>query len=132
MSEAKTGGKKRSEHRQKGRVVPFRVSPEEYAHLKWLAERERLTLGSYVRDRALPKLPSGEFAPPTTRARRRPVVEQAVLSQLVAQIGKSGGLLNQIARRINQGEAVTQREIQAALAEHRQILAAVIVALGRG
>ena len=40
---------KRSEQRHKSRVVPFRVSPQEYATLTHLADREGLTVGSYIR-----------------------------------------------------------------------------------
>jgi hypothetical protein len=123
MNGVEQSAKKRSETRQKGRVVPFRVSPDEYTELTRLAEREGLSLGSYVRSRSLEK--------PTTRAVRRPVVEEAVLSKLVAQLGRIGNNLNQIARGIHFGERFTQEEIQTALAQHRQILAAVIEALGR-
>lgn len=63
---------KRSEIRQKGRVVPFRVSDAEYAELTQLADRAGLTLGSYIRSRSLEK--------PTTRARRRPPAEVQVLT----------------------------------------------------
>ncbi len=123
MSEAGMGVKKRSETRQRQRRFQIRILESEYAELARLAEREGVTIATYIRSKTL--------TAPTTRAVRRPVVEQAVLSQLVAQLRRVGSNLNQIARGINQGEAVTQGEIQAALAEHRQILAAVIVATGR-
>ena len=49
----------------------------------------------------------------------------------VTELGRSGNNLNQIARALNSGETATIDQIQAALKEHRQILAAVIETLGR-
>lgn len=115
--------KKPSEHRQKNRIANFRVTPDEYREIETNAERGGLTFGSYLRTRAL--------MAPTTRAMRRPVVERVILSKLVAELGRSGNNLNQIARALNSGEAVIIDAIQAALKEHRQILAAVIETLGR-
>lgn len=115
--------KKPSEQRQKTRIANFRATQEEYRQIETNAEREGLTFGSYLRTRAL--------TAPTTRAMRRPVVERVILSKLVAELGRSGSNLNQIARAMNSGDTVTTDQIQSALAEHRQILAAVIETLGR-
>lgn len=123
MTGAESSVKKRSEQRKKGRIVPFRVSDDEHAELTQLAARERLTIGSYVRKRALAK--------PTTRAMRRPTVETVALASLLAAMNKNGSNLNQIARRLNSDEVVAIQEIQTALAEHRQILANIIQATGR-
>ncbi|TXI24140.1 MAG: plasmid mobilization relaxosome protein MobC [Nitrosomonas sp.] len=123
MDGAGSSVKKRSETRQKTLMVGLRATPAEYAELKQLAEREGLSVASYIRSRAL--------AAPTTRARRRPPIEAQLLGNLLAQLGKIGSNLNQIARGINQGELVTQGDIQAALGEHRQILASVIGMLGK-
>lgn len=123
MNGAEQGAKKRSENREKQRRLTVRFSPVEREQLETFADRAGLTLGSYVRSRSLEK--------PTTKAVRRPVVQQAILSKLVAQLGRIGNNLNQIARGLNQGENITQHQIQPALAEHRQILAAVIEAMGR-
>lgn len=107
----------------KNRIANFRVTPDEYRQIETNAEREGLTFGSYLRTRAVET--------PTTRAMRRPVVERVILSKLTAELGRSGNNLNQIARALNSGETATIDAIQAALAEHRQILAAVIETLGR-
>lgn len=115
--------KKPSEQRQKHRIANFRVTPDEYREIETHAERGGLTFGSYLRTRAL--------TAPTTRAMRRPVVERVILSKLVAELGRSGNNLNQIARGMNSGDKVTTDQIQSAMAEHRQILAAVIETLGR-
>lgn len=112
MSDIETGAKKRSEHRQKGRVVPFRVSPDEYAQLTRLADRAGLTVGSYVRSRALEN--------PTTRARRKPAIEQVAVSRLIGELGSVGSNLNQLARKANSGNFITG-EILAALTLIREI-----------
>jgi hypothetical protein len=77
---AQKNGKKRSESRQKGRVLSIRVSEAEQQEVEALAEREGLTVGSYVRSRTL--------IHPTTRAVRRPVVEVQVLTKLLAELGR--------------------------------------------
>ena len=101
----------------------MRFSPTEREELEALADRAGLTLGSYLRSRSLEK--------PTTRAVRRPPLELQALAHLQNGISKIGSNLNQIARRLNSGELVLTAEIQAALAEHRQILAAIILTLGK-
>lgn len=124
MQERGQAAKKRpSEQRQKHRIANFRVTPEEYQQIEVNASHAGLTAGSYMRSRSL--------AAPTTRAMRRPVVQQVILSRLTAELGRSGSNLNQIARAMNSGETVVIDQIQSALAEHRQILAAVIETLGR-
>jgi len=112
MSGTEQAVKKRSEHRQKGRVVPFRVSPDEYAELEQLADRAGLTLGSYIRSRCLEK--------PTTRARRKPAIEHVTVSQLIGELGRVKNNLNQLARKANSGNFMTQ-EILAALAVIQEI-----------
>lgn len=115
--------KKRSEARQKQERLTVRFTPAEREELEALADRDGLTLGSYVRSRSLEQ--------PTTRAVRRPTVAVQVLGGLLAQIGKIGSNLNQIARQLNQGATLPLSEIETALGEHRQILAAIITALGK-
>ena len=123
MQEA--GQKKRSgsDQRQRGRTVGFRVMPEEYQQVSALAARAELTVASYVRSRALAK--------PTTRATRKPAINFLALSTLQASLNKSGSNLNQIAKHLNRGDSIALSQIEAALAEHRQVLAAIITALGR-
>ena len=120
---AEEQGRKRSERRQKGKVLSVRVSPAEHQVVEAHAEREGLSIGSFVRSRILEK--------PTTRAIRRPPVEVQTLSILQASLNKVGSNLNQIARAINSGDRFTIDDIQTALKEHRQILAAIIETLGR-
>ena len=113
MNGVEQSGKKRSENRQKGRVVPFRVSPEEYTELTRLAAREGLSLGSYVRSRSLEK--------PTTRAVRRPVPEVQKLSKLLADLGRIGSNINQLAKRANSGDMPLAGDIRETLAACRLV-----------
>src|SRR5690349_8693889 len=98
--------KKRSEARQKQERLTVRFTPAEREELEALADREGLTLGSYVRSRSLEQ--------PTTRAVRRPTVAVQLLGGLLAQIGKIGSNLNQIARQLNQGATLPLSEIETA------------------
>lgn len=123
MTGAEQGAKKRSESRQKQERLTVRFTSAERDELETLADRAGLTLGSYVRSRSLEN--------PTTRAMRRPPVEVQALSTLQARLNKVGSNLNQIARGLNMGATPLIQDIQAALAEHRQILAEIITTLGR-
>ena len=98
-----------SERRQKGRIVPFRVSETEYAELDALAEREGLSIGTYVRERVLKA--------PTTRPIRRPVVESSF--HLAPWPAPPSEQHNQTARRVSMGDTLSR---QCTLAACRQIL----------
>ncbi len=112
-----------SDRRQKGRIVPFRVSATEYEELDALAEREGLTIGSYVRSRVLTL--------PTTRAIRRPVVEVELLRRYLNELHKIGSNINQTARRVNMGDTPLAAEIQTTYAACREIARRVTELLSR-
>ena len=112
-----------SERRQKGRIVPFRVSATEYEELDALAEREGLTIGSYVRSRVL--------TIPTTRAIRRPVAEVKLLTSMLAELHKIGSNINQTARRVNMGDTPLAADIQTTYAACRDIARRVTDLLSR-
>jgi hypothetical protein len=112
-----------SERRQKGRIVPFRVSATEYAELDALAEREGLTIGSYVRSRVL--------TTPTTRAIRRPVAEVELLRRYLNELHKIGSNINQTTRRINMGDTPLADEIQTTYAACREVARRVTAILNR-
>lgn len=112
-----------SETRQKERRFTFRLSAEEYAQLDALAEREGLTIGSYIRSRAL--------TVPTTRAIRRPVVEVDLLRRYLNELHKIGSNINQTARRVNMGDTPLAADIQTTYAACRDIARRVTELLTR-
>jgi hypothetical protein len=67
---------------------------------------------------------------PGPRTRRRPSPDMAMLAKLLAEMGKSGSNLNQIAYHLNSGETVSVPELAEAIAEHRAVANAIMQALG--
>lgn len=115
--------KKRSETRQRQRRFQIRILDTEYAQLQQFAEREGLTIASYIRAKAL--------ATPTTRAIRRPVVEVQVLTRLLGELHKIGSNINQTARRVNMGDTPLSSEIASTLAACRHVARQVTDLLNR-
>jgi uncharacterized protein (DUF1778 family) len=112
-----------SETRKRGPKINFRVSESGLAKIQAAAERAGLTVGSYVRSRALRN--------PTTRAVRRPPLATAQLAQLLGLLGAAGGELQRIASRLAGGEAPKGTDIDAALTEFRAAAASIQQALGK-
>jgi hypothetical protein len=110
-----------SEVRKRAPIIGFRASDEERAVIEAAAQRAGLTVGSYVRSRAL--------STPTTRAVRRPPVETAQLAQLLGILGVAGGALQDIAKQ--HAPAAVSAELSAALKDFREAAAAILQALGK-
>lgn len=105
----------------------FRVTAAERAAITEAASRAGLAPGSYVRAALLTKSLGG--APP--RAVRALPVERQSLATLLAQIGRAGGLLNQLAKAGNSGLPVDASEIAPALADLRAVRDEIRALLGR-
>jgi len=103
--------------------IGFRATAEERAVIEAAADRAGLTVGSYIRSRALSK--------PTTRAVRRPPVRTAQLAQLLGQLGKAGGDLRTIAERLDVSDHASREEVQACLHLFRQTAGAIMQLLGK-
>jgi len=112
-----------SETRQRTRVVQVRLSEAEYAEIAKRAEAALLTPASYVRAATLD-------APPP-RARRRPAVEAVQVARVLAQLGKIGSNLNQIAHRLNAGRSVAPESVDRAAADVSAMRDACMASLGR-
>ena len=112
MTGAAQGVQKRSESRQKQDRLTVRFTPAEREQLEALADRAGLTLGSYLRSRALET--------PTMRAIRRPTAAVEVLKGLLGQVGKIGGNLNQLTKGMNRGDIPLVADLQETLAAIRQ------------
>lgn len=119
------GKRKRSGSETRKRLPPFplRLLPDERARIEAAADDAGLTMGSYIRSRALDA--------PTTQARRRPSVEVLAVARLLCAINRMGGNLHQIARYRNFGGSPVDAEIHAALRGYEAMVFAVMAALGR-
>lgn len=112
-----------SETRQRTRVVQVRLSEAEYAEIASRADAALLTPASYVRDAVLDA--------PAPRARRRPAVEAVQVARVLAQLGKIGSNLNQLARQANAGLPVPRDALARALADVSAMRDATMACLGR-
>ncbi len=111
-----------SDKRQRGETVTVRLTKDERAALETLSSRSGMAAGAFMRAAAF-----GDAGP---RARRRPTADHRTLRQLLGECGRIGNNINQIARRLNQGETVPLPEIKEALAAYRMIRDAIFTALG--
>lgn len=112
-----------SETRQRRHVARMRCTPSEHARLEAAAERAGLTVGAFMRHQCL--------GTPGPRAVRRPSVERAALAQLLAQLGKCGSNLNQIARVLNAGGGSAPGSIPQAVDDFRTVCADILLVLGK-
>lgn len=96
----------KSETRQRKAFIGIRLTDEERAIIEEGAEAAGLSIGAFVRKRAIGE--EGE------RFRRRPPADRQELTRLLAQLGKVGGNLNQIARRVNSGDQSPDLSIEKA------------------
>lgn len=112
-----------TEKRKRSPIIGFRATDGEREKIEAAADREGLTVGSYVRARALSQ--------PTTRAVRRPPVNAAVLAKISGQLGKGFGNLYQVLRHLNfNDQPVLAEEVREAMQDIRMASRAVIEALG--
>lgn len=112
-----------TETRQRTRVVQVRLSEAEYSEITGRAEAALLTPASYVRDVVLDA--------PAPRARRRPAIEAVQVARVLAQLGKVGSNLNQLARQANAGLPVPRDALARALADVSALRDAALASLGR-
>jgi hypothetical protein len=112
-----------SEKRKTCKPLSVRLTEQERAQIKAAADREALTVGSYVRSRALEK--------PTTRAVHRAPVATAQLAQLLGLLGAAGGDLQRITQRLDDGAYICGAEMKAALDAFRAAASAIMGALGK-
>ena len=113
-----------SDKRQRNCLKAVRFTPEELARVEADAERRGVTFGSHVRDVLI--------GAPIPRQSRRPPVERQLLGQVLAQLGKAGSNLNQIARALNSSGSSEGMDVPAALAELHDAKCVLMKALGRG
>jgi hypothetical protein len=103
-------------------IVRYRATPGEHEATLQAAGEAGLSLGAYVRQQTI-----GTAGP---RAKRRPSPDRVLLAKVLAELGKSGSNLNQIAYGLNRDELAHLPELHAAIVEHRACVAAIMRALG--
>jgi hypothetical protein len=112
-----------SEKRKRHAKIGFRATDEEQARIEANAGRAGLTVGSYLRSRALAK--------PTTRAVRRAPVETAQLAQLLGLLGAVGGELQRLAKTGSAEGHGPVEELKVAIADFRAVASAILRVLGK-
>jgi len=112
-----------SETRKRAPIIGFRATDEERAQIEAASRRAVLTVGSYVRSRALAK--------PTTRAVRRPPVETAQLARLLGLLGVAGGTIKALAEKHAAAGHVTAGEMRETITMFREAAASILQALGK-
>ena len=118
------GNEKAKPKRQRQRVFPIRLSDAEHAALVSRADRAGLSVAGLIRLQCLDQRPA--------RASRRAPVDRANLARLLAQLGKVGGNVNQIARALNAGGAPESMVLThaAAVDDIAEMKTAIMEALG--
>jgi Bacterial mobilisation protein (MobC) len=114
---------KRGRDGGRAKLFYFRVTEKERAAIGEAASKAGLAPGSYARG----KLLGGN--PP--RAVRALPIERQALALLLAQIGRVGGNLNQLAKAGNSGLPVNATDVAPALADLRAIRDEIRALLGR-
>ncbi len=107
----------------RAKVFYFRVTEKEHAAIEEDASKAGLAPGSYARVKVL------GGSPP--RAVRALPIERQALALLLAQIGRVGGNLNQLAKAGNSGLPVDAQDVAPALADLRAIRDDIRALLGR-
>ena len=82
-------------------MLPTRWTPAEHEQLSQRAQRAGLSRAAFIRLKTL-----GDEGP---RSQKRPSKERRDLAQLLAELGKIGGNINQIARHLNSGGDMNRR-----------------------
>jgi hypothetical protein len=108
-------------------LPPVRCTEEELAAVGAAARSRSKTVSQYVREAVL------ERPSPGPRPRKRtPAADERLLAQILAQLGKWGSNLNQLAHQANMDEPVRRWEFEELAGQVRQASTAVLEALGRG
>lgn len=111
-----------SEKRQKGAVITFRATAAELEEIDCATAKAGLSSRSeYARRQCLARPKA-----------RRPTVAVELLAQVLGQLGKVGGNLNQIAHRLNANLYVSRGDLSATLDELRQVCREIVKVLGKG
>jgi hypothetical protein len=103
-------------------LPPTRVSPALRDKVIAEAAADGLSLGAFIRARL--------DGSPGPRAKRNPGPDIVLLAKVLAELGKSGSNLNQIAHHLNMDEVAELPELQEAVREQRIAVAMLMRLLG--
>ena len=120
MHEATRSG---SEKRKRQHQVNVRFSETEHAELTRRADAVGLSVGAFIRMQSL------DLPPP--RSSRVPPINRQMVAQLLAQLGKLGSNINQMARHMNQGGQLADWQLNEANHALGEMRDACMKALGR-
>jgi len=115
-----------SETRKRQQIVKVRCTVDEAAQLAARARSQGKTISSCVRDALI----AGAGPAPKPR-RRQPAADERELARVLAQLGKWGSNLNQLAHQANMDEPVKPYQFEELAGQVRQATRAVLGALGR-
>ena len=111
-----------SENRQRQKVVRVRLTDQEQAEIIARADKAGLSVAGYVRSTVLEK--------PAPRQSRRPSINHKELAFILAQIGKIGSNVNQMARVANSGGWPGSHQINLAQGDIKTMRNRLMLALG--
>ena len=112
-----------SETRKRSHMVSVRLSDSEFASLSRHADACEITPASYMRMQTL------DIPPP--RASRKPSINRELTARVLAELGKIGSNVNQIARSLNAKSGVHGEHLEDALTSISAMRTACMEALGR-
>ncbi len=116
-----------SEKRRRNDVLAIRMTSEEFAEVSKRANDVQLTPASYARLELLDS--------PPPRQARRPAVEAENVARVLAQLGKIGSNINQIAHQLNMdkngGKSIAHETIARAMTDVSVMRDACMTALNR-
>ena len=117
--------RKKSEQRQRQKQIKIRCTAEEFNAAAAKAAQSGLSTSAYARAAML-----GDAGP---RAKPRLPVDGQILREVLAQHGKYGSNLNQVAYVLNRdgARAMLEADIRTALKEWAEIRDMILLALGR-
>ena len=121
--EVSPGTRRKSDKRQRTEVLFARVTPEEKSAFAARADSAGMASAAFMRALAL--------GDPGPRARRTPPVNHGALRQVIADLGRIGNNLNQLARGMNMGEAPEVPELREAAQSLIAARNAIFEALGK-
>jgi hypothetical protein len=113
-----------SSQRRLAASLRVRLSPDDASQIAAKAQAAEVSVSTYIRVATLGY--GGERAP-----RRQPSNDDVALAKVLAQLGKIGSNLNQLARAANCGDWPSEPELVQSAREVRETCGEIMRALGR-